>query len=81
VGEFRFSHATVAKEAKVDTRSGLREVIYHATVAKEAKVDARNEIRGGLSGLCVIFSLGTKKRPEGDCPSGLKTNRRFAKAF
>ena len=43
-------------------------MIYHATVAKEAKVDARNGIRGGLSGLCVIFSLGTKKDPRGIAP-------------
>jgi len=27
----------------------------HATVAKGAKVDKRNGMRGGLSGLCVIF--------------------------
>jgi len=46
-------------------------VIYHATVAKEAKVDARNGIRGGLSGLCVIFSLGTKKT-RGGLPLGSK---------
>ena len=55
--------------------------VTHATVAKEAKVDTRNGIHGGLCGLRVIFSLGTKKRPEGDYPSGLKTNRRFAKDF
>jgi hypothetical protein len=75
---FRVAHATVAKDAKVDSRNGTRGGLSglrvrgfrfsHATVAKEAKVDARNEIRGGLSGLGVIFSLGTKKDPRGIAP-------------
>jgi hypothetical protein len=37
-------------------------------VAKGAKVDTRNGRRGGLSGLRVIFSLGTKKDPRGIAP-------------
>ena len=49
--------------------------VAHATVAKVNKKEA---IRSDLSGLGVILVVGTKKRPEGDCPSGLKTNRRFA---
>jgi len=40
----------------------------HARVAKGARVDVRNGIRGGLSGLRVIFSLGTKKDPRGIAP-------------
>ena len=45
---------------------GFREA--HARVAKDAKVDSWNGIRGGLSGLRVIFSLGTKKDPRGIAP-------------
>jgi len=44
----------------------------HATVAKGTKVDKRNGLLGGLSGLRVIFSLGTKKDPRGIAPRVLK---------
>ena len=46
----------------------MREWIFHATVAKEAKVENKDGILGGLSGLRVIFSLGTKKDPRGIAP-------------
>ena len=45
---------------------------YHATVAKEAKVNKKVTIRGGLCGLSVIFSIGTKKDPRGIAPRVLK---------
>ena len=32
------------------------------------KVDTNYKLRGGLSGLCVIFSIGTKKDPRGIAP-------------
>ena len=59
----------------------LIEVIYHLMVAKDAKVENKDGICGGLSGLCVIRFSRYKKRPEGDCPSGLKTNQDFATSF
>ena len=56
-------------------------MIYHATVAKGAKVNKKEAIRGGLIGLCVIFSLGTKKDPRGIAPRVYKQTDDSLKFF
>ena len=65
---FRFAHATVAKDAKVDTRNGLRE----GFITPRSQSLIKKVIRGVLRGLGVIFSLGTKKDPRGIAPRVLK---------
>ena len=55
---FRFAHATVAKDARVDSRNGIHGGLSglrvgefrfaHATVAKDAKVDTRSGLREGF---------------------------------
>jgi len=82
-------HLMVAKDAKVYKKEAIRSDLSGLCVrgfftpwsAKDAKVENKDGIRGGLSGLRVIRFSRYKKRPEGDCPSGLKTNQDFATSF
>ena len=69
---FRVAHATVAKDAKVDARNGIRGglsgLCLRGFITPRSPRLIKKGIRGGLSGLRVILSIGTKKDPRGIAP-------------